>query len=82
MKNLSVSWQLSDLGLENNNITFGGNVENAFVGFLKSNFILSSSPWLFNLNYQGVQYEGVKIARNESFIYSSVDTVNGFLIIP
>jgi hypothetical protein len=73
---------LSEWGSENNNITFGGNVESAFAGFLKSNFILSSSLWLFNLNYQGIGYDGVRAARNESFVYASVDTLNDDLGIP
>ena len=54
----------------------------AFAGGLKSNKILSSSPWLFNLNYQGCGYSGVKAARNESFIFGSVDPLSFYLTIP
>ena len=51
MLNSTVSWQLGDWGSENNNITFGGNIEGAFLGHLKFNLILATSPWVFNLNY-------------------------------
>jgi hypothetical protein len=82
IENFTVSWQLSDWGSQNNNITFGGNVAGAFAGGLKSNKILSASPWLFNLNYQGCGYSGVKAARNESFIFGSVDPLSFHLAIP
>jgi hypothetical protein len=32
MRNLQVSWQLGDWNSESNNITFGGNVDEAFSG--------------------------------------------------
>jgi len=34
-----------------NNVTSGGNVASAYSGFLKYNFILEESKWLFNVNY-------------------------------
>ena len=51
MTNFTVSWQLGDWNSNNNNITFGGNVESAFVGHLQYNLILATSTWTFNLNY-------------------------------
>ena len=82
MAEFVVSWQLADWGSENNKYTIGGNVEGAFEGILKQNFILASSPWLFCINYQGIQYAGIRIGRNESMYYSSVDPLDWFLQIP
>jgi hypothetical protein len=84
---LQVSWQLApwtefdDYGYSDNNITFGGNVEQAYDGSLKFNFILEESAWLWNINFQGVAYDGIRIPRNESFIYGSVDPMIGVLAI-
>ena len=82
MDNVTISWQLGDYSSNNKNITFGGNVEGAFVGRLHYNLILATSPWLFNLNYQGVAYDGIRVPRNESFIYGSIDPLMTFLAIP
>ena len=48
MLNATVSFQLGDWSDKNdfygdNNVTFGGNVESAFAGFLKFNYILKES---------------------------------------
>jgi hypothetical protein len=51
MTNFTVSWQLSDWNVDNNNFTVGGDIEGAFEGQLFANKILAESSWLFNLNY-------------------------------
>ena len=66
MLNDSVSYQLADWSYydfiseeyiyPSSNITFGGNIDTAYRGHLKYNLILSDSPWLFNVNYQGIAY--------------------------
>jgi hypothetical protein len=82
MLNESVSYQLGDWNSDSNNITFGGNVEEAFAGHLKWNLILTTSPWLFNVNFQGIMYGGVRASRNESFGFGSVDPLMFDLAIP
>jgi hypothetical protein len=37
---------------------------------------------MFNLNFQGIGYGGDRIARNESFIYGSVDPLMYNLALP
>ena len=54
-----VSFQFSHWsahGFSNNNITIGNNVQDAYAGHLIHNLILAESPWLFNINYQGIEY--------------------------
>jgi hypothetical protein len=44
--------------------------------------ILTTSPWIFSVNYQGISYGGVKAVRNESFIFGAVDSLNTELGLP
>ena len=51
-----VSFELGEWGKKadiygNNNVTFGDYIEGSFSGFQVKNKILTSSEWLFNLNY-------------------------------
>ena len=46
-----VSYQLNDWWVDDNNITFGGNVTESFRGDLIRNYVLAESPFFWNLNY-------------------------------
>ena len=37
----------------------------SFYGVLNYNYILATSPWLWNINYQGIQYNGGRIFLHE-----------------
>jgi hypothetical protein len=87
MMNQSVSFQLGDWPeaydfVGNDSITFGGNVESAFGGQLKKNKVLSDSSWMFTLNVQGIHYDGVRVPRNETMIYGSVDSLMYYIGLP
>ena len=91
MLNETLNYQLGDWNyystnrekiLPGNNITFGGNIDDAYTGHLKLNLVLSSTPWLFNVNYQGLMYDGNRASRNESFVYGSVDPLFYYLGLP
>ena len=86
IENFTVSWQLTDWGslsfTRGSNFTLGGHQHDSYFGALNFNFILATSPWLWNLNYQGLEYQGGRVPRNKTFIYGSVDPMAPYLGVP
>ena len=49
---------------------------------LVHNLILAESPWLWNINYQGIEYDGVRVPQNKSFIYGATDQLFTYIGLP
>lgn len=50
MLNTVVSWQFGNWETDNNNITFGGDIVEAYAGTLHTQKILADSLWIWNVN--------------------------------
>ena len=68
-----MSWQLGNIDADQDYITFGGDIESDFEGDLVVNKIMEQSLFIWIINYQGIQYGGDEIQRNQTYIYGSID---------